>query len=1788
MSENSSLYQRILSPAAGDSVFIRVFLSNLILAAAYVAAGLMGQLFSVSYVYSSAVWPPSGIALAGLLILGYRVWPGILLGAFAINFSSDFDYYTASGVDFKATLSFIMGAGASLQAIVAGYLIRRFGGFPNPLNTVRQVILFLLLGGAIGSLLNTSLSNTALWLTGQIEGSEFMFNWLTWWAGDAMGVFIFTPLILAWLFSPSDWWRTRRRMLSVAMLISFAVTSTIIYYGARWEHERLEFLFHRHVNTFSAAVGESLENFTRAVHSLESFYTAVDQVSGENFKAFSMNQLQHLPNLQALSWNPVIEGDDLAAFELGMRQQGYPAFQVTEQDTAHKLVESGQRDHYVPVQYIEPFHENAVAQGFDVNSNAVRREALEKARDMARPVVSGRVALVQNMQQQSSVLIFMPVYAKGQPQATVEQRRSHIQGFMVAVLRIDQVLDAIRLDAEEPGIRHLLFDDTASLDKRLLFECVHAREQSYFGIFDKSDANDEFHFKTVIPIDFAERQWRFEISTFPAFASFHRSENTWVILAAGLLLTSLAAAFVLIISGRDDLLRQLVAERTAELRRSEENLSKAQGIAHIGSWFLDLRNNQFSCSPELYRILGLDPVMPFPSFSELERLFTADSVEKITASIEALKRSGPACELELEMQQPDGSSGWLWSRGEAVIDEKAGIIGISGVTQDISERKANELVLEELASSLHSTLESTADGILCVSSSGKISSFNRRFLELWEIPEVLAEDGNYEQLLEYAMEQLVDSDGFQDKLHFLSAHPEQESSDVIVFKDGRVFEHYSLPQRLRDSIIGRVWSFRDITERSRIEKSLRLTRSSIEAASDAMYWINADARIVDANEAACRSLGYSRDQLLQLIISDFSAIDKDLESEWFQHFTELRQRGSIKFESEHRRKDGSVFPVEIIANYIKEDNEEYNCAFARDISDRNAQQQALMRSEQRFRTYIEIASVAIFIADEQGHFIDVNPAASQLTGYSEQELLKLSILKLTPEQKQNDYLPLYNEIRDKGRLDAEVEILTSNGSLVPVIINAIRMSDGKMMAFCTDISQRRQAESQMRESLVVFTASSQGIMTTTAEGVITAVNPAFTTITGYAEDEVIGKHPSILRSGHHDDEFYKEMWGRIKQDGQWEGEIWNRRRSGHIFPQWQTISSVRDAQGKVIEYVAMFSDITARKLQEEEMWHQANFDTLTGLANRQLFIDRLERSMEQARRNRSKVGLAFLDLDGFKWINNTLGHDVGDELLIEVSQRLKETVRAEDTAARLGGDEFTIIVHDLKDSDKLSSVAEKLVAALNEPFLLRGQPQQISGSVGVTIFPDDGEDVHSLLKNADIAMYKAKQGGKNRYQFYSRSMQVDTEARAQMEADLRIAIREQQFALYYQPIVDADSGEMTGTEALIRWQHPTQGLVSPLDFIPVAEDCGLILDIGERVFREAAAQWAHWMAKGYAALRVSINVSSLQFRDDKFEQLVAGIMQKYSIELGSIVLEITESMLMDGSAESESRMQAIKSLGIQYALDDFGTGFSSLSYLKRFPVDIVKIDRSFVNDCVVDFNDAHLVEAIINMAHSLGLQTVAEGVETREQLKFLRDLGCDYIQGYLVSKPLPADDFEKLIKQRLLLPSSDGSTLEEARFLAALRQDDLDVDDWLDRLLREHAQYLEGYHSGEGWVVGGMDLRSAVKSHLDWRRRLDQFVSADNQKTISHVKDAGSCERCELGGWILAHRAKGGESMSRLDEAHRIFHQLAGQIVDDQLNGHRMLARRALMGMIFRKASREVVTALIDYFYEESSRSEKS
>ena len=566
--------------------------------------------------------------------------------------------------------------------------------------------------------------------------------------------------------------------------------------------------------------------------------------------------------------------------------------------------------------------------------------------------------------------------------------------------------------------------------------------------------------------------------------------------------------------------------------------------------------------------------------------------------------------------------------------------------------------------------------------------------------------------------------------------------------------------------------------------------------------------------------------------------------------------------------------------------------------------------------------------------------------------------------------------------------------------------------------QQRTAAIKLEQAATVFEYSKEGIMVTDANNKIVSVNRSFVEITGYAAEEVIGQDPKILSSGLQSREFYEGMWAAVLETGSWQGEIWDRRKNGEVYPEALTIIRVKNVDGVFINHLAIFSDISERKIAQERIQQLAHYDVLTGLPNRVLFSDRLEQAIISAQRNHTKIALLFLDIDRFKQINDTLGHGAGDLMLQNVGQRLLSCVREQDTVSRQGGDEFIVVLSDAGIAGA-ELVAQKILQSIIQPYSIEGHDLRITASVGIAVYPDHAQDSESLIRFADVAMYQAKENGRNCYLSFHPDMNESSYERLKLENALRGALERDELRVYYQAQVNLQNGSVIGCEALVRWLHPELGMIYPDKFIPLAEETGLIVSINHWVLEQAIKQCRAWRDAGFETLTMSVNLSAMQFRQHNLLQQVRDLLYKYDLPPGVLDLELTEGILMQGVERTLATLHELSAMGVILSLDDFGTGYSSLSYLKRFPIQQLKIDQSFVRDVISDASDATMVRTIILMAHSLKLDVIAEGVETQEQAAFLMQCGCERAQGYHFSPPVTAQDFEKLLRLGLGNPRYD-------------------------------------------------------------------------------------------------------------------------------------------------------------------------
>jgi diguanylate cyclase (GGDEF)-like protein/PAS domain S-box-containing protein len=693
----------------------------------------------------------------------------------------------------------------------------------------------------------------------------------------------------------------------------------------------------------------------------------------------------------------------------------------------------------------------------------------------------------------------------------------------------------------------------------------------------------------------------------------------------------------------------------------------------------------------------------------------------------------------------------------------------------------------------------------------------------------------------------------------------------------------------------------------------------------------------------------------------------------------------------------------------------------RDGVHRAETEQALRESEARFRSLLQdIPGVAVQGYGPDGTINFWNAASERLYGFSAEEAIgrkKLDLiipvrLRESVQQAMRQMFETHQAIPA-----AELLLMRQDGSEVPVFSSHGFVShsgvDPEVFRFDIDLSERNRTESELRIAAVAFEAQ-EGIIVTDAQQVILRVNKAFTDSVGYTEAEAVGQTLALIYSERHDDAFYADIHQQLQRSGQWAGEIWSRRQSGEVFPQWINITAVWNEKIQVSHYVATLTDITQRKAAEEHIRQLAFFDPLTGLPNRRLLLDRLQHALAVSGRNKRSGAVLFIDLDHFKTINDTLGHEKGDLLLQQVAMRLSGCIREGDTVARLGGDEFVVMLEELDAvreiaADEAKSVGEKILALLNQPYHLVDFDFHSTSSIGVALYSGQSVPMDDLLKQADLAMYQAKSDGRNSMRFFDPTMQALVNARAKLESDLREGILQGQFLLYYQPQVDAFN-HVTGAEALLRWLHPGRGMVSPADFIPLAEETGQILPLGNWVLETACAQLLAWAQQpACAQLTLAVNVSARQFREPDFAHYLLGLLDYTGADPKKLKLELTESVLAANLEDIVSKMTALRERGVSFSLDDFGTGYSSLSYLKRLPLDQLKIDQSFVRDVLIDPNDAAIAKTVVALAQSLGLAVIAEGVETEAQRDFLAQHGCHAYQGYLFSRPLPLNEFEQFL-----------------------------------------------------------------------------------------------------------------------------------------------------------------------------------
>jgi len=971
----------------------------------------------------------------------------------------------------------------------------------------------------------------------------------------------------------------------------------------------------------------------------------------------------------------------------------------------------------------------------------------------------------------------------------------------------------------------------------------------------------------------------------------------------------------------------------------------------------------------------------------------------------------------IRMRTRDGTVFFAETATDLLRDSNGTHIGYVGFIRDVSERMRAEAEYRDIFNNVHEGLcRSTPDGRILRANPALVRMFGYN-----------SEQRLLEEVTDTGSQCYVNAEDRRTVIDALNREGSIEGLEIEMVRPGNgermwVRESAHGMHDEHGNLMYLDVTLEDVTQRKQAELMLREQeeryRMLVESSSAIFWECDPDTLVFTfVSKEAETVLGYPVEDWVgsaDFWVDHMHPADRS----WAPDFCMKASREGREHEFDYRiiASDGRVVWLrDIVAVVTDQGGKTRNVGVMIDITETKEAEQELARSEARFRELYERTPVMLHTIDGQGRLTAVSGYWLKHLGYRRDDVLgRHSVEFLTEEsreQARSEGIPRI--IRDGQVHEVPFQAVKADGEVIDVILSAVAEYDDtggfeRGLAVMIDVTEQKRAESRLREAAAVFENTADGVFITDREARIQDVNRAFSRITGYDRNEVLGENPRLWKSEYHGPEFYHAMWRSVTETGHWRGEIWNRRKDGSTYPAWLTISQVLDDENEVSGYVAVFSDISHVKDAEARLDHLAHHDSLTDLPNRLLLNDRLSHAIARASRSRDSVAAIFIDLDRFKHVNDSFGHPQGDALLKQAAARLTDCVRADDTVARIGGDEFTLLLEDVGGENGCSVVARKVLEAFAEPFAIAEHEVFVTPSLGIALYPESGADAETLLRNADAAMYQAKQQGGNTYAFYTQALTTRAFERVRLEGSLRRALERDEFTLRYQPQVDMTSGEIVGAEALVRWQHPDEGLVGPDRFIPFAEETGMIIPIGAWVMRKTCLVAAQWLEAGFDVRHVSVNVAGPQLHRGGLLETVQAALEGSGLPASKLELEVTEGFVMERAERSLATLRALRELGVRLAIDDFGTGYSSLGYLKRLPINVLKIDQSFVHGTPADSESSGICKAVISLAHNLDLMVVAEGVETEEQRDFLVDAGCRLGQGYLFSRPVEAEEMVKL------------------------------------------------------------------------------------------------------------------------------------------------------------------------------------
>ena len=1421
---------------------------SLLLAAAYYVAGRLALLLAIPPGYATAIWPAAGVALAGLLAFGNRVWPGVALASFCINLPTALDASTTESMLKPMLLAAELGAGASLQALAGAWLVRRAIGYPVAFAKEIQIGKLLALGGPVACLVSASVGVASLWLSGALPGADAPFNWLTWWMGDTIGVLVFIPLFLVWTARPEQLTRRKKILISVPTALLFAMVTGLFVQASTLEQHRIHVEFERRADSVAQALAIRLNGYTEALRAVADFFQASERVDRQTFQAFTAGALSRYPGLQALAWDARVAASLRSDYEDAVRGEGYPRFQISQRGARGALVLASARTEYFPITFIEPLAANATALGFDPASDASRRGALTQARDSAAPTATAPIDLVQGAGDHSGIAIFMPVFQPHTPHATPAQRQQALRGYAAAVFQTSDLMARFLRTMDTQGMRLRVHDVADRGSARLLYPAHQGATTGAAGTAARLPADTHDTLIRTATLNVAGRRWQIGFYLPAEELAKHRSWLAWSVLAAGMLFTALCSVLLLLAAGRTVAIENEVSSRTAELEAG--NLALQENEQRTS----DIRDNVF------------------------------DAYIVIDAASRILEWSGQAERL----------FGWL--RADA-----------------LGARLTDTIIPPQ-----HRQAHAAGMGRYLATAAGPVLN---RSIEIT----ALHRDGRQ----------------FPIELKIWARRNGSGEPEFHAFVHG----------------IG-----------PRLMANRRLAAQTAAAAA-----LIESSTVADAGpkllQAVCNALGWSVGLLWILDRSDNEL-----------RCAELWQMGTAaRFEAQSRMMtfaSGVGLPGRVLSSGKP--------SWIADV--------ALDPNFPRAETALADGLHGAFA------------------------------------------VPVLNGVQALGVIEFFSSAIEEPD---PELLGMMDTLGNLLGQFIARINVERALEQEGEFLTALLDNITEGIVACDEHGILTVFNRATRELHGLPE-QPLGP------------EQWAEHYDLYLADGVTPMQMVQiplfRALSGEQIREMEMVIAPKgrprrvvvcngralfNRAGEKLGAVVAMHDITERKEGEQRLQQLAHFDALTGLPNRRLFHESLRSAMALADAQGWLVFLLFLDLDNFKDINDNLGHAVGDELLHQVGQRLLGCLRLRDTVGRLGGDEFGVILLTSGDPQIAARVANKIHDALRAPFELEGNTVSTTASIGITVYPTDTADLHSLERYADLAMYDAKQGGRNAHRFYTAAMNLRAREKLELESALRQALAREEFVLHYQPKVCLRTGRWTGVEALLRWHRPDHGLVPPGEFISVLEDTGLIVPVGAWVVTAACRQLRDWKCAGIGPLPIAVNVSAQQVTrknlllqspesggrirvgSDPVElwSATAECLQEHGVTAGQLEFELTESTVMADAEQNVEMLQRLKALGVQVSVDDFGTGYSSLAYLRRFPLDAIKIDGSFIRDVTRNAEDASITLAIIGIAHRLNLQVIAEGVETAEQLEFLRANGCDQAQGYYLARPMSVQKIEQLWRE---------------------------------------------------------------------------------------------------------------------------------------------------------------------------------